>query len=126
MDIILINETWTHKGITNAYLHIKGYELSARKDRTDTKDGRRGGLLVYSKNGMTVSERNTDSPFNQVISVSLVTETKFLAINLVYRSPNSIAESNEQLNKFIRTLKSYAVTVGGHDLFWYLLGKWMQ
>ena len=89
-NIILINETWTHKGITNAYFHIKGYELSARKDRTDTEDGRVGGLLVYSKIGMIVRERNT--------------ETKALAINLVYRSPNSTTENNEQLNKFTRNL----------------------
>ena len=46
-DIILINETWTHQDITNAYLHIKGYELSARKDRTDTQDGR-GGVASLS------------------------------------------------------------------------------
>ena len=39
-DIILINETWTHQDITNAYLHIKGYEISARIDRTDFLDGR--------------------------------------------------------------------------------------
>ena len=60
-----------------------------------------GDLLVYSKNGMIVSERKSDSQFKQVISVSFETETKALAINLVYRSPNSTAENNEQLNKFI-------------------------
>ena len=48
-DIILINETWTHQDITNAYLHIKGYELSARKDRTDTQDGRGVASLSTTK-----------------------------------------------------------------------------
>ena len=48
-DIILINETWTHQDITNAYLHIKGYELSARKDRTDTQDGRGVAYLSTTK-----------------------------------------------------------------------------
>ena len=70
-DIILINESWTHKDITTAYLHIQGYELSARKDRTDTFAGRGGGLLVYSRNGIIVSERNAKSIFNQVLSKSL-------------------------------------------------------
>ena len=61
---------------------------------------------------MIVSERNSDSQFEQVVSVLLETETKPLAINLTYRSPNPSAENNEQLNKFIRTLKSSAVTIG--------------
>ena len=26
-DIILINESWTNKSITKAYLHVQGYEL---------------------------------------------------------------------------------------------------
>ena len=81
-DIILINETWTHQDITNAYLHIKGYEISARKDRSDTLDGRGGGLLVYNRIGIALSERNPDSQFEQVVSVLLETETKPLAINL--------------------------------------------
>ena len=75
---------------------------------------------------MIVSERNSDSQFNQVISVSLETDTKALAINLVNRSPNSTTENNEQLNKFISTLKSSAVTVGDKKLLLYLQGKWMQ
>ena len=93
--IILINETWTHQDITNAYLHIKVYEISARKDRSDTLDGRGGGLLVYNRIGIAVSERNSDSQFEQVVSVLLETETNPLTINLTYRSPNSSFENNE-------------------------------
>lgn len=32
----MINESWAHKDITNAYLHVNGYELSAQKDRINT------------------------------------------------------------------------------------------
>jgi hypothetical protein len=94
-DIILINESWTNKDITNAYLNSQGYELSARKDRVDTTaGGRGGGLLVYSRCGLVITEKQLSSTFNQIISVSVETQTKPLLINLVYRSPNSSTENN--------------------------------
>ena len=102
-DIILINESWTNDKITKAYLHVKGYELSARKDRTDTKDGRGGGLLVYNKCGMIVTEdQSSSSNFNQAITVSLETKSKPLLINLVYRSPNSSDDNTALFNDFIK------------------------
>ena len=82
-DIILINESWTNKDISNAYLSIQGYQLSARKDRTDTTAGRGGGLLIYNRCGMVVSEKELSSPFNQAVSVSVETHTKTLNINLI-------------------------------------------
>ena len=75
-DVILINESWTNKDITKAYLSIQGYELLARKDREDTTAGRGGGLLVYSRNGIVTSERELNSPLNQAVSVSVETHTK--------------------------------------------------
>ena len=76
---------------------------------------------MYSKSGMIVSERNTDSPFNQVISGSFEIETKALAINLVYRSPNSTAENNKQFNELIRHSipKFFCFHGREHELFWY-------
>ena len=68
-DIILINESWTHNDITKAYLEIAGYELSGRQDRIDTVNGRGGGLLVYSKLGLTVTEVEHKTDFNQVVAV---------------------------------------------------------
>ena len=103
-DIILINESWTHSDITNAYLKIDGYELSGRQDRTDTVDGRGGGLLVYSKLGLTVSEVENKTDFNQVMAVSVATKSKQLTINLVYRSPNSSNENNAKLKEFVKTI----------------------
>lgn len=111
-DIILINESWTNEEITKAYLHIQGYELCARKDREDTSAGRGGGLLVYHRNGMVVSEKKISSAFNQVVSVSVETQSKPLLINLVYRSPNSSAENNATLDEFIKQLTSGSVTLG--------------
>ena len=38
-DLVLIDESWTHKKITKAYLNIDGYDLCSRVDREDTTDG---------------------------------------------------------------------------------------
>ena len=111
-DIILINESWTHNDITKGYLSIQGYELSARKDRTDTTHGRGGGLLVYNKVGLVVTEKECKTTFNQLLTVSVATQTKPLEINLIYRSPNSSAENNVKLDEFIKTINTSSVTVG--------------
>ena len=46
--IIAINESWTNCDITDSYLKIDSYTLIGRLDRSDTKAGRGGGLLIYS------------------------------------------------------------------------------
>ena len=55
-DLILITETWCNDSISNAMLHIDGYSLNEelRCDRKDTANGIGGGLLVYSKNCITI------------------------------------------------------------------------
>ena len=87
-DIILISESWTHTGISKAFLSIDGYELSCRADRTGTTDGRRGGLLIYSKLGFVVTEVVHKTDFNQILALSIA-QSKQLTVNLVYCSPNS-------------------------------------
>ena len=44
-DLVLINESWTKKDITRAYLGIDRYNLAGRKDRLDTSNGRGGVIL---------------------------------------------------------------------------------
>ena len=46
-DIIIITETWTNDAIGNDYLHLNGYIIIVRKDRTDTGGGRGGGIIAY-------------------------------------------------------------------------------
>ena len=48
-DIVVVSESWTNDGISNAEITFPGYNLVGRKDRTDTKNGRGGGLLIYAK-----------------------------------------------------------------------------
>ena len=84
-DIILISESWTHKDITKAYLSIQGYELQARKDRSDTIAGRGGGILVYNRSDMIVNEIELTTPFNEVMTIKISTDSKPLLFNLIYR-----------------------------------------
>lgn len=55
-DLILVTESWCNSDISDAYLNIDGYELQLdlRMDRSDTAQGRGGGLLVYTKNGVKI------------------------------------------------------------------------
>ena len=59
-DIICICESWTKDDISDAHLNLESYNLITRIDRKDTKNGVGGGLLIYAKNELTVSELNYD------------------------------------------------------------------
>ena len=61
-DIFAICESWTHSGVSDSEIMISNYNLIARADRTDTNNGRGGGLLIYSKKTLgDVIEINCDS-----------------------------------------------------------------
>ena len=113
-DLILINESWTHKEITKAYLAIDGYELVSRRDRLDTSNGRGGGLLIYKKENLTVEEElGNSSPFNQFATVSITTDAKVpIMLTLVYRSPNSSHENNAHLDNLVKSTKKSSIIIG--------------
>ena len=79
-------------------------EPSLRIDRADTAHGIRGGLLVYVKNGMIIKPEQDFSKFNQYCRFSVTENTNNqnpLNILLIYRSPNSFEENNNQLRNII-------------------------
>ena len=45
-DIIGLTETWAFEEIQDSELHLDGYNMF-RQNRTDTKNGRGGGVLLY-------------------------------------------------------------------------------
>ena len=111
--MIFINESWTNGSITKAYLTIDGYELISREDRTDTSNGRGGGLLIYAKLGMIAEEsEDIKSEFNQFASVRVSSKPVDLFIHLIYRSPNSLADNNNHLNELIRSSKKSSIFIG--------------
>ncbi len=55
-DLILLTETWCNSTIPDAFLTLEGYRLETdlRRERTDTRNGIGGGLLVYAREELKV------------------------------------------------------------------------
>ena len=53
-DIIGITKTWLRSKISDKEYCIEGYHKPVRQDRTDTKDGKGGGVLLLIKNSLNV------------------------------------------------------------------------
>lgn len=119
-DVICLNETWTNDDHTNGYLSLPGYEVVCRYDRTDTENGRGGGLLVYRKVGTNVSENICDNyaKFNQCCSVNIpLNSGQCFELILVYRphklyDGSSISSNNDNLNNVLDTAAKPCVLVG--------------
>lgn len=106
-DLILITETWTNENISNAEVTLPGYRVLSRKDRSDTKAGRGGGLIAYCKEELNCSEIEVPG-MKQVIGL----RTSHAEIYLVYRSPNAQEEENEEINKFLEERQEKCVIMG--------------
>ena len=90
-------------------------EPSLRIDRADTAHGIGGGLLVYVKNGMIITSEQDFSKFNQYCKFSVTENTNNqnpLNILLIYRSPNSSEENNNQLCNIIQEVPENTIIVG--------------
>ena len=113
-DLILVTETWANDAISNAYLSINGYELQPdlRVDRADTAQGRGGGLLVYTKIGVTAVKLDSNSDFSQHCTFKIMDIT----IYLIYRSPNAGPESIEKLATLIKSVGKNTLLIGDFNL----------
>ena len=90
-------------------------EPSLRIDRADTAHGIGGGLLVYVKNGMIITSEQDFSKFNQYCRFSVTENTNNqnpLNILLIYRSPNSSEENNNQLCNIIQEVPENTIIIG--------------
>ena len=113
-DLILITETWCNSDITTAYLNIAGYELQPdlRVDREDTKGGRGGGLLVYSKAGLQILKLDSGATFKQHCTFLV----KDIIFYLIYRSPSSPASNLTNLADLVRGAEKNCVIIGDFNL----------
>ena len=64
-DVIALTESWTNPNITNQFLNIPNYDIVARHDRNDTRNGRGGGILIYVKKDIKSCETTSPSNINQ-------------------------------------------------------------
>jgi hypothetical protein len=113
-DIILITESWCNSDITDAFLSFDGYELQTelRLDRQDTTQGRGGGLLVYVREGVKILSCDRKINFHQYCKL-LVSD---VTLYLIYRSPNSPAQSLLDLEQLIRGAEKNSLFIGDFNM----------
>ena len=112
-DLICMTECWTNEGIDSGILSIENYELVVRKDRMDTANGRGGGVLVYSREGLVVWEVEPRTDCSQVGGVGIRGDGgEETYVYCIYHSPNSSAANDTKLNEWIETLSGNYLLVG--------------
>ena len=120
-DIIALCESWTHDDHTSAFLSIPGYNIICRHDRNDTTSGIGGGLLLYAKSELPVTEdaMNYVSKFNQFCSVKIpMANGSTISFVLVYRphklytDVSTVTENNIELCNLIRNVHKPNIIAG--------------
>ena len=111
-EVIAITETWTNSSICDSYITIPGYKLTVRKDRSDTLDGRGGGILLYIKSNIICHEIPVPENLIQVAAARIYSSKNNLDIHVIYRSPNSSAENNTNINNYVRNTSENSIIVG--------------
>ena len=118
--ILCLTETWCNDSITNAMLNMPNYYIDdeLRIDRSDTAQGRGGGLLVYARNDITVKPLTIDNTFNQYCKFQLLRNDAInpLNVTLIYRSPNSTAENTSKLVKLVENPEKNSLIIGDFNL----------
>ena len=112
-DIVAITESWTHEKITDSFLKIQGFDLIGRSDRTDTLNGRGGGLLLYSR--LPNIFVNSFKKSEQVIHATITNQDKNsedIHIYCFYHSPNSSVEMTAEVMDYIKTIPRSSILVG--------------
>jgi hypothetical protein len=63
-DIICVCETFCNDQHSDAYLALPGYEITSRRDGSDTSNGIARGLIIYCREGLQASELNLERTDN--------------------------------------------------------------
>ena len=126
-DIVGVTETWLHSEISNSEVQVPGYKIF-RQDRTDTINGRGGGVLLYVKESLNCVD--VSNKFSCGFSNCMWCEISFandcgtpLLVGIIYRSPNSCTENNQSLLESFRKISSKKAVVLGDfnfpDIDWH-------
>lgn len=111
-DIFVATETWANENLNDAFFHIPGYDIIAREDRNDTEKGRGGGILVYAVKAMHIWKINLETKFNQYASVQIKTGKSEIKIHVIYRSPNSRKENDDELCAVVEKMTGNNILIG--------------
>ena len=111
-DVFAVTEAWTNDEIGDDLLNIQGYELAARRDRNDTDRGRGGGILVYAKKNINLVVEDSNTEFNQCVTVNMKFAEENVKLHVIYRSPNSSKNNDEALAKWVKEMRGQNVLIG--------------
>ena len=111
-DIFAVTEAWTNGDIGDELLNIPGYELAARRDRNDTDRGRGGGILLYAKKNINLVVEEEKSAFNQYVTVNMKFPEESVNLHVIYRSPNSSSNNDDELAQWIKGMRGQNVLIG--------------
>ena len=119
-DIVILTETWCHDQLSNEILNIPGYNIdpNLRKDRTDTDNGRGGGIIVYTKSGLTILPNNDiKSDFIQYVSFDVHCNNHLQNFIAIYRSPNSSDTNTDKLCNIVSDhMNTNSIMIGDINL----------
>jgi hypothetical protein len=104
-DIVVLTETWTSEKHSNPSISISNYEIVSRSDRLNTKDGKGGGLVIYTK--LEIATQIIDKKIkNPICDIQIA----------IYRSPKTSAASDELLIAHLRAAPDMSVILGDFNL----------
>ena len=111
-DVFAVTESWANEEIGNELLWIDGYELIVRMDRNDTSRGRGGGILVYVKKDFDALAEEVNTEFNQCAALKIKSRGEDTTIYVVYRSPNSSQNNDDDLANWVKQMRGQVVMIG--------------
>jgi hypothetical protein len=115
-DIVIIAESWTCNKITNASICASNYEIVARTDRLNTRDGRGGGVVVYANCDIASEILDASPPENDKNYQLCQIKIKDVTIVGVYRSPGTTMDEDNQLVNYLKELPEQSVVIGDFNL----------
>jgi len=107
LNIFGITETWTHNGITDDELYVKGFNM-LRKNRIVREKKEGGVLLLYIRDTVTALRIEEEDDVSETLWVKLVSrepDAKDLIVGLCYESPTAV---NKEIIKMHALLRKYS------------------
>jgi hypothetical protein len=114
LDVIGITETWLTENIGNSEISIENYTLY-RKDRSNIKGGRGGGVLLYISNSvlsldcLKLNRCENESVWCEI----LLPRNKSLLLGVVYNSPNASVEEVANMLAMLRSVGDRQLVILG-------------
>ncbi len=105
-----------NSSIADASLSLHNYSLETElKDRTDTRKGVGGGLLVYYQNLQILPVDNYNN-FNQHCSFKVGKGQNQFSIMLMYRPPGSQKDDDDKLRELFHVAERNLIFIGDFNM----------